>query len=117
LRSKIGALEIMRIEPNSIPGIGKTSAASPAKGLARAVASNESPSATETVELTELASLLAHLAEVPSERGQLLTIIRQRLAEGYYDSESLVKAAAEQLADSFDWLAGLPAEHDISTGR
>jgi hypothetical protein len=46
-----------------------------------------------------------------------LTIIRQRLAESYYDSESLVKAAAEQLADSFDWLAGLPAEHDMSTDR
>ncbi len=111
------ALEIMRIEPNSIPSISKTSAASRASGMARAVTSNESPSAAESVELTELASLLARLAEVPPERGQLLTLIRQRLAEGYYNSASLINAAAEQLADNFDWLAGLPPEEAISTGR
>jgi len=69
------------------------------------------------VQLTDLASWLAQLANVPPERPDLINDIRQRLSEGFYDSPSAIQSAAEQLADDLDWLAGLPLSQTNTLSR
>lgn len=98
----------MRIEPNHSARVRDIRSASRASESSSTARPGQSAGEVESVQLTGLASWLAQLANVPPERAELTTNVRQRLSESFYDSPSTIQSAAEQLAADLDWLAGLP---------
>ncbi len=62
------------------------------------------PRAADAVELSDHALYLARLRELPEVRSELIERARQSIASGAYDSDAVIDATLDRLADDLDLL-------------
>ncbi|MCG8407017.1 MAG: flagellar biosynthesis anti-sigma factor FlgM [Phycisphaerales bacterium] len=72
-----------------------------AKQSSKASPQNSVSNLADRVEISELASFLSRLAELPEDRARKIVDIRNALQNGSYESDEKLEIATERLLDEF----------------